>query len=143
MGALLVVAVNGVGKEGLLAERYSPVPGYWKDAPLVSEIDQVATGSFKHRSPPEIRGTGYVVESLEAALWAFHRTDSFREGCLEAVNLGDDADTTGAVYGQIAGAFYGEQGIPESWRSKLAHRQLIESYAERLHILSRESGEPE
>jgi len=69
---------------------------------------------------------------LEAALWAFHRSTSFRDGSLLAVNLGDDADTTGAVYGQLAGAFYGERGIPEEWRSKLSRRFLIESYADRL-----------
>ncbi|HAG84109.1 MAG TPA: ADP-ribosylglycohydrolase, partial [Cyanobacteria bacterium UBA12227] len=59
-------------------------------------------------------------------------SQSFEEGCLLAVNLGDDADTTGAVYGQLAGAFYGEQGIPQSWRDKLAYRDLIEYFAKRL-----------
>jgi len=49
-----------------------------------------------------------------------------------AVNLGDDADTTGAVYGQLAGAFYGEEEIPEDWREKLALRHTIESFADRL-----------
>ena len=58
-------------------------------------------------------------------------------GCLLAVNLCDDADTTGAVYGQLAGAFYGEHGIPEAWRSKVARRELIRSYATRLFELSR------
>jgi hypothetical protein len=77
--------------------------------------------------------TGYVVQSLEAALWAFHRSSSFEEDCLLAVNLGDDADTTGAVYGQLAGAFYGEEGIPEKWRSWLAKRELIEELAGRLY----------
>jgi len=136
-GALLVGAVNGVGKDELLSERYSPIVGYWKEHPLGAEIGEIAAGSFKRREPPEIQGSGYVVKSLEAALWAFHRSDSFREGCLLAVNLGDDADTTGAVYGQLAGAFYGERGIPESWLARLAHRQLIESLAERLFALSR------
>ncbi len=93
-------------------------------------------GYIGRRSPPEIKGTGHVVRSLEAALWAFYHGDSFREGCLLAVNLGDDADTTGAVYGQLAGAFYGELGIPQTWRSKLAHRELIESFAGQLLSLS-------
>jgi ADP-ribosyl-[dinitrogen reductase] hydrolase len=137
LGALLVGAVNGVSKEELLSERYSPVPGYWEEQPLVSEIDEVAGGSFKYREPPEIQGTGYVVKSLEAALWAFHRSDSFREGCLLAVNLGDDADTTGAVYGQLAGAFYGEHEIPGQWRSKLAGYLLIRSLGEQLFALCR------
>lgn len=56
-----------------------------------------------------------MVKSLEAALWAFYNSEDFQEGCLKAVNLGEDADTTGAVYGQIAGAFYGENGIPDGW----------------------------
>ncbi len=78
------------------------------------------------------RGSGYVVKSLEAALWAFHRGCSFREGALLAVNLGEDADRTGAVYGQLAGAFYGTQGIPEAWQLRLAHRELIETFALKL-----------
>jgi ADP-ribosylglycohydrolase len=137
LGGLLVGAVNGADKQALLAERYSPIPGYWEEEPLVDEIDAIAAGSFKHREPPEIQGTGYVVRSLEAALWAFYHADSFREGCLLAVNLGDDADTTGAVYGQLAGAFYGAEGIPEAWRSKLAYRELIASLAERLFVFGR------
>lgn len=139
LGALLVGAVNGVSREELLQEHYSPIPGYWEENPLVEEIDEIAAGSFKHRQPPEIKGTGYVVKSLEAALWAFYHSQSFEEGCLLAVNLGDDADTTGAVYGQLAGAFYGEQGIPESWRLKLAYRDRIEYFAEQLFTVPLES----
>lgn len=131
-GALLVGAVNGASRDELLSERYTPVPGYWDEEPLTPEIDEVAAGSFKRREPPEIEGSGYVVRSLEAALWAFYKSGSFREGCLMAVNLGDDTDTTAAVYGQLAGAFYGEQEIPESWRSMLFLRPAIEGYAERL-----------
>ncbi len=134
-GALLVGAVNGAGKEDLLSERYAPVSGLWDERPLAPEVDEVARGSFKRKGPPEIRGSGYVVRSLEAALWAFHRSSSFEEGCLLAANLGDDADTTAAVYGQLAGAFYGESGIPQRWRSKLSHRTLIVDYAEKLHEL--------
>ena len=77
------------------------------------------------KNPPAIIGSGYVVESLEAALWAFYRSSDFKEGCLPAVNLGNDADTTGAIYGQIAGAYYGVSGIPELWREHLAHHELI------------------
>jgi ADP-ribosyl-[dinitrogen reductase] hydrolase len=132
LGALLVGAVNGVSKDELLSELYCPVPGCWEERPLAPEVAEVAAGSFKEREPPEIHGSGYVVRSLEAALWAFHNSDSFEEGCLLAVNLGEDADTTGAVYGQLAGAFYGEDAIPESWRSKLAHKGLVEDMAEAL-----------
>ena len=133
LGALIVGAIHGVPKEELLSAGYTPVRGYWQRRPLVREIDSVATGSFTRRNPPEIRGSGYVVESLEAALWAFYRTSSFQEGALTAVNLGDDADTTGAVYGQLAGAFYGESAIPAEWRSRIARRDLIISLADRLY----------
>jgi ADP-ribosylglycohydrolase len=136
LGMLITGAVHGTGKDELLSNRFSLSEGYWDKRPLVSEIDEIATGSFKRRQPPQIRGTGYVVQSLEAALWAFYHSNSFREGCLLAVNLGDDADTTGAVYGQLAGAYYGVQGIPESWRARLAHRELIESLAHRLFALA-------
>lgn len=94
----------------------------------------IAQGSFTRCSDDEIRGSGYVVESLQAALWAFYHSTSFREGALKAVNLGDDADTTGAVYGQIAGAFYGAEGIPDVWLQKLAWRDQLESYALQLAV---------
>lgn len=125
MGGLIAGAVNGAGKDQLLAPMYSPVPGYWEHHPLCPEIEEIARGSFRRKEPPDIRGTGYVVDSLEAALWAFSKGRDFREGALLAVNLGDDADTTGAVYGQIAGAHYGYEGIPESWRDRVAMKDVI------------------
>lgn len=132
-GGLIIGAVNGASKEELLSDRYSPVPGYWDENPLVEEVDMVARGSFKIKEPPAIRGTGYVVDALEAALWAFHKANTFEEGVLLAVNLGDDADTTGAIYGQIAGAFYGIHAIPSRWLDILALRDTIESLAEKLY----------
>jgi ADP-ribosyl-[dinitrogen reductase] hydrolase len=130
---LLVGALRGTPKDVLLAATW------WK-GPLDPGIRAVAGGSFRRRDPPEIAGTGYVVRSLEAALWAFHRAGSYREGCLLAANLGDDADTTAAIHGQIAGAYYGATGIPSEWLARLAMRETIESYAERLHRLSLEAG---
>ena len=93
----------------------------------------MAYGSFKVRQPPEIKGSGYVVESLEAALWAFHNSGDFREGALMAANLGDDADTTAAIYGQIAGAHYGATGIPAGWLAKLTMANEITRMADDLH----------
>ncbi len=130
---LLVGALRGVGKEALLSERYSPVEGLWDEAPLAPKIAAIAGGSFKHRQPPEIRGTGYVVDTLEAVLWAFFHTEDFREGALKVVNLGDDADTTGAIFGQIAGAHYGVESIPAQWRQRLAMGTDITSIADDLH----------
>jgi ADP-ribosyl-[dinitrogen reductase] hydrolase len=132
-GALIVGAIMGESKEELLSCRYSPLRGLWEREPLCPAIDEVACGSFKEKSPPDIVGSGYVVKSLEAALWAFHNTGTFREGCLLAVNLGDDADTTGAIYGQLAGAFYGLNAIPAEWWQSLAHLELIHTFALGLH----------
>jgi len=131
-GGLLVGALTGVDKTHLLEAAYTPVGGFWQAHALNSEIAEVANGSFKQRQPPKIQGSGYVVRSLEAALWAFFRSSSFAAGCLLAANLGDDADTTAAIYGQLAGAYYGEQGIPPDWLEKLAQRETIISLAEAL-----------
>ncbi len=136
LGGLIVGALSGATKADLLNAGYSPVPGEWELKPLHPEIAEIANGSFKTRQPPEITGSGYVVRSLEAALWAFYRSAEFREGCLLAVNLGEDADTTAAIYGQLAGAFYGETGIPLAWRNKLALRDVIERFAEQLYNFS-------
>ena len=130
---LLVGALGGADKETLLSPRYCPIKGYWDAHPLHEEVAAVAEGSFKRKNPPQIRGTGYVVRSLEAALWAFDRTSSFRDAILMASNLGDDADTTSAICGTLAGAHYGVGGIPETWLNKLAKRDLIESLADGLH----------
>jgi ADP-ribosylglycohydrolase len=135
LGALIVGAVLGYPKAELLAASFELVPSIWQQSPLHPLIAQIATGSFKRRNPPEIQGSGYVVASLEAALWAFYHSNSFREGALLAVNLGDDADTTGAVYGQLAGAYYGEQGIPEQWQRQIYQRDLVINYGESLYTL--------
>ena len=139
-GGLLYGALNGVTKDKLLASRYAPIKDYWTINELAPEIENVAEGSYKIRNPPEIRGTGYVVQSLEAALWAFCNSSSFKEGCLLAVNLGHDADTTGAVYGQIAGAYYGIENIASEWINKIAMKELITDYAEKLYSLTNRSS---
>jgi ADP-ribosyl-[dinitrogen reductase] hydrolase len=69
------------------------------------------------------------VECLEAALWCFATTDDFESAILKAVNLGDDADTTAAICGQISGAFYGYEGLPLDWLEHLAQSLLIEDVA--------------
>ena len=137
---LLVGALSGADKATLLSDRYCPVEDHWRRNPLVERIDAVAAGSFKDKEPPKIKGEGYVVRSLEAALWAFHRSTCFRDGALLAVNLGDDADTTGAIYGQIAGAHYGVEAIPVEWGQRLTMKAEIESLADRLHDGAMTSG---
>lgn len=132
LAGLIVGAVQGESKDTLLSPKWSPVKGLWDREHLHPAVTAVSVGSFLWKEPPAIRGTGYVVDSLEAALWAFAHTDDFRSGALEAVNLGDDADTTGAVYGQLAGAFYGASGIPIEWRERVWRAKEITGMAERL-----------
>lgn len=129
---LLVGALAGEPRERLLSPLYAPVEGLWEREPLCEEIREVAAGSWRDRQPPEIRGSGYVVHCLEAALWAVGCSERFEEACLKAVNLGEDADTTGAVCGQLAGAVYGAQGIPARWRERLALHDRIAEMADRL-----------
>lgn len=96
-GGLLVGAMLGESKKNLLSTRYAP-PGClmgWNS--FSPEVVAVADRSFAKNDPPEICGSGYVVKSLEAALWAFAKSETFADGALLAVNLGDDADTTGAI----------------------------------------------
>lgn len=121
LAALLVEAIDGGSKEQLLGGELAPL----RDERLSPAIEAIRGGSFKRKQPPDIRGTGYVVQSLEAALWAFYRSESFKEGLLLAVNLGEDADTTGAVYGQLAGAYYGVSAIPAVWRERIAMKETI------------------
>lgn len=109
---LLVGALLNKNKEEILSEMYCPVDEYWNFKPLCSDIETIARGSYKEKSRNEIQSSGYVVHSLEAALWAFYNTDTFEDGLIKATNLGGDADTIGAIYGQLAGAYYGEIAIP-------------------------------
>ena len=134
---LIVGALAGLKKGELLAAGFCPAPGGWNGLPLTEQIAEISSGSFKFKQPPDISGDGYVVHTLEAALWAFYKSDSFRQGCLMVANLGDDADTTSAIFGQLAGAYYGLQGIPEDWRERIALRNTILQFADRLYRLSR------
>lgn len=133
---LILGALRDAPRDELIAPSYSPVPGLWDQEPLAPRIAEIAAGSFLKKQPPRIRGTGYVVDSLEASLWAFARGDSFREAVLLAVNLGDDSDTTGAILGQLAGTYYGIESIPHAWRSRITMIDLIVSFADQIHQLS-------
>jgi ADP-ribosyl-[dinitrogen reductase] hydrolase len=138
LGALMWGAINGEKKEVLLSKNYFPLLEKSNDEPLSESIQAIAAGSFKKKNPPDIKGTTYATDCLEAALWAFYHTTDFEHGCLKAVNLGDDADTTGAVFGQIAGSFYGFQSIPPEWREGLFASKLITDTAMKLLQLSKE-----
>ncbi|RAW15221.1 ADP-ribosylglycohydrolase family protein [Paenibacillus taichungensis] len=130
LAAILVAGLRGADKEVMLRPETCR---QWREEKFFSPaIEEIVQGSYRDKAPPDIQGSGYVVRSLEAALWAFHQSSTFEKGALLAVNLGDDADTTGAVYGQIAGAYYGLSGIPIHWREKLAMRDTLSELSEAL-----------
>jgi ADP-ribosyl-[dinitrogen reductase] hydrolase len=116
--------LSGASKQAILFER--------PPATQTKRISKIAMGSYRQKTREQIQGSGYVVACLEAALWCFERTDTFREALLQAANLGDDADTTAAVCGQIAGAYYGVEAIPEAWLERLVMAEHIAALADRL-----------
>jgi len=140
LAALLLGALGGQPKERLLAPHFAPLPGVWDRQPLSPRIADIASGAYQPKRPPDIDGGGYVVSSLASALWAFHHGGSFLGGLYLAVNLGNDADTTGAVYGQLAGAYYGEEAIPLSWREAVERWASIGELAEQLLEASHRQG---
>lgn len=118
-------------------------PDLWDGDPLDPRIAHVARGSWRDAEGPQIRGTGYVVDALEAALWAVDGAASFRDAVLRAANLGDDADTTAAIAGQFAGARWGATGIPASWRNRIVAGTRIAAIAGRLHDRATDASTPE
>ncbi len=126
LGGMLFQALSGADKEAILLDHGV------NDA-TSPKVQAIARGEYRTKTESEIRGSGYVVQSLEAALWCFWQTSSFAEAVLLAANLGDDADTTAAVCGQVAGAFCGDSGIPPHWLERLVMRETIVDLASRLY----------
>ena len=132
LGLVLCGLIHGGSREEILSPGWQPLLRLKKICRLHPAVEEVAHGTYRERQPPLIAGTGYVVKCLEAALWAFHDAKDFREAVLRAVNLGDDADTTAAVCGQLAGACWGESGIPTPWREGLARKDILAPILTRL-----------
>jgi ADP-ribosyl-[dinitrogen reductase] hydrolase len=120
LAEMLVEAIRGATKEDVLRER---------SFSGAAEVGAIARGEWRRKAREEILSTGYVIHTLEAALWSVEQTDSFEAAVLMAANLGDDADTTAAVTGQLAGALYGGAAIPQKWLDQLAWRERIEQIA--------------
>jgi ADP-ribosyl-[dinitrogen reductase] hydrolase len=121
---MLFRALSGAGRDEVLFNCTVQV-----ESPSIREI---AGGKYCQKNISQIKGSGYVVECLEAALWCFYQTGTFEAAVLQAANLGDDADTTAAICGQIAGAYYGETNIPVKWLERLHMRDEISYIAEQL-----------
>ncbi len=96
-----------------------------------------------YRARDEVDNSGWAVSTLQAALWAFQTTKNFEDGMIAAVNLGGDSDTIGAVYGQIAGAFYGIENIPERWLSAIKDREKVNKLIEDFLSVAIQTGEAE
>ncbi|GAB4467717.1 MAG: ADP-ribosylglycohydrolase family protein [Elainellaceae cyanobacterium] len=124
-GEILHRALAGASKAEILWESD---PSSFAEA----SVGAIAQGAYRNKPIDQIHGTGYVIQSLEAALWCFWTTDTYEQAILAAANLGDDADTTAAICGQVAGAFYGESGIPTHWLEPLTLRDEIGQLAEKL-----------
>lgn len=132
LALILAGLASGESREAVLSPDWSGWQKLARQHQLHPLILQVAHGSYAQKKPPEIRGSGFVVESFEAAMWAFAQSDNFEEAVLKAVNLGDDADTTGAICGQLAGAYWGESGIPAHLLTGLGGRDMLEAVLERI-----------
>jgi ADP-ribosyl-[dinitrogen reductase] hydrolase len=128
---MICAAFSGRGRDDVL---FSHDLSQYQSA----KVRAIAAGDYRKKDADAISGSGYVIDCLEAAAWCFWQTNSFREAVLLAVNLGEDADTTGAVCGQIAGAFYGEDGIPQGWLTRLVMADEIRDLADRLTLRSKQ-----
>ena len=120
---LLADAISGKPRRDVLARR-----SFEGESAIAKALD----GSWRGRSRDQIRSSGYIVHTLEAAIWSVARTADFRNAVLLAANLADDADTVAAVTGQLAGAIYGLSGIPEQWLDQIAWKDRLLDTAERL-----------
>jgi ADP-ribosyl-[dinitrogen reductase] hydrolase len=122
---MLINVFDGKDKEAVLTSHTIKTD-------VSSGLLSILNGDYWKKSAEEIKGTGYVVESLEAALWCFYTTDNFKDAILQAANLGNDADTTAAICGQIAGAYYGANAIPTHWLEQLHQADEIRTIANKL-----------
>jgi len=131
MALVLAALIGGESRQTVLDPGWPMLERLFATIDVHPEVRAVIDGGFR-AEPPAIRGSGYVVRSLEAGLWALNRSDDFESAVLAAVNLGDDADTTGAVAGQFAGAHWGKSGIPADLLAGLAQYETIDATSERL-----------
>lgn len=119
-------ALSGYDKKAIL---HSP----FQSQSQSQRLQEIIHGGYINKNADQIRGSGYVVDALEAAFWCFVTTKNFEDAIIKAISLGDDTDTTAAITGQIAGAHYGISNIPTRWLNTLAAIDLLKEYADRMH----------
>ncbi|WP_432455614.1 MULTISPECIES: ADP-ribosylglycohydrolase family protein [unclassified Agarivorans] len=132
LSLLLLSLIEGGDKQSFHHIAYTPQS---------DEISRIKAGEFLEKPYAALTGSGYVIESLESALWCFINSDDFESCVLAAANLGNDADTTAAIAGQLAGAYYGHQNIRQDWRQALHQHQQIASLADGLFAASQNQPE--
>ncbi|QDA31333.1 ADP-ribosylglycohydrolase [Thermococcus indicus] len=131
--------LDGMDKPGAYHEAIATAEKFYSIEPFAKELthyDRVLSGRIHKVERSEIRGSGYVVHTLEASLWAFLRNEGFADAVKEVVSLGEDADTTGAVTGGLAGTYYGIDSIPKEWLEKIEAgeyvRKIIDEFVDSL-----------
>jgi ADP-ribosyl-[dinitrogen reductase] hydrolase len=130
---VVVHLLLGYDKNIIFSNQFiDDVHTFFNDSPLHKTLEPIVNGEFMTKSEDEIYSTGYSIDSLEASMWSFYHTNSFEEAILKAVNLGDDTDTVGAITGQISGAYYSYDSIPEKWVKGLSQYELIKSVTHKL-----------
>jgi ADP-ribosyl-[dinitrogen reductase] hydrolase len=137
LGLILAGLIGGAERGVVLSADWPALSQIRPLDPLVEELIKPSKSQYDWRgktSPKEVKASGWVINTLEAALWAFSTSQGFEEAVLKAVNLGDDADTVGAVTGQLAGAYWGLEGIPESLVLGLARKDMIEAALKSLGV---------
>lgn len=124
---VLIAALNGADKDFITARNSFPVRN------LTTTVQSIISAQYRAKTQQQISSGGYVLDTLEAAMWCFYHGETYEETVLLAANLGDDADTVGAVAGQIAGAYYGMINIPQPWIRRLIRSKQIALIASRLY----------
>lgn len=102
---------------------------YYTGRDQFSHYQRIFKSDFEKLPEEEIKSSGYVVDTLEAAIWCLLNTDNYRDCALLAVNLGEDTDTVGAVAGSLAGALYGCDDIPKEWLEVIKRKEYLEELA--------------
>jgi ADP-ribosylglycohydrolase len=130
---LIIWAMNWASKKELLSPYYSPVKDYWKDHKVPDALKPIFEWYYAWKEREELKPSGYVVETLETALWWFYKAEDFKDWMELIINLWWDADTTACIYWYLAWAYYWYDRIPQSRRDWLVQWDRIERIAKKLY----------
>ena len=133
--------INGSSKEEAYEKMKDVILNYYKDDEYLDDLKsfkRVLQGDIWNEKLNDIKSSGYVVHTLEASLWCFFNNDNYKDTVLQAVNLGDDTDTTAAVVGGLAGIYYGYKGIYNPWLNEMASFEIINELIDRFYKIIHE-----